>query len=49
MEPMENITKPLKQKIEQLHVAIQATNQEIARSTASLPSNSMRRMNGLQK
>ncbi|MCH4148752.1 MAG: DNA recombination protein RmuC [Prevotella sp.] len=35
-ESMENITKPLKDNIQQLHQAIQSTNQETAKSTASL-------------
>jgi DNA recombination protein RmuC len=35
-ENFENLTKPLKQNIEQLHQAIQTTNSETAKSTASL-------------
>ncbi|MCI6549522.1 MAG: DNA recombination protein RmuC [Prevotella sp.] len=35
-ESLENITRPLKQHIEQLHQAIQTTNSETARNTASL-------------
>lgn len=35
-ESLENLTKPLKQNIEQLHQAIQTTNSETAKSTASL-------------
>lgn len=36
VESMQTITAPLKQNIEQLHQAIQHTNQETAKNTASL-------------